>query len=255
MPTPDRPLILVTNDDGIHAAGMHALEAALAEVGEVWTIAPESPQSAQSHSLTLHKPLRLSPRGERRWAASGTPTDCVFLAVNHALPRRPALVASGINHGANLGNDVTYSGTVAAALEGCIMGIPSIAFSHLKHDGADFHDASVFAARIAREVIQRGLPEDIHLNVNFPAVPRGAVKGVRIAELGHRFYDNQIVVRHDPRGLPYYWIGGNGFHPADVPGSDCNAVVDGWISVTALTARPQAVGADAWLRGWGLETP
>jgi 5'-nucleotidase len=255
VPDPARPLILITNDDGIGAAGLHALEASLAEVGEVWTVAPETAQSAKSHSITLHKPLRLRSVGDRRWAASGTPTDCVMLAVNHLLPRRPALVASGINHGANLGNDVTYSGTVAGALEAAIMGLPGLAFSHLDHDAPDFRDGAAFAARLAREVIERGLPDGVHLNVNFPATAHGEVRGVRVADLGRRSYGNNIVVRADPRGTPYYWIGGDGFQPEDIPGSDCNAVVEKCISVTALTARPQAQGGADLLRGWGIESP
>lgn len=253
MPDPSRPLILVTNDDGIQAAGLHALEAAMASVGDVYTIAPASPQSAQSHSLTLHKPLRLDPKGERRWSASGTPTDCVFLAVNHVLPRAPDLVVSGINHGANIGSDVTYSGTVAAALEAALMGLKGIAFSHLDHSAPDFHDGAAFAAQIARETLGRGLPTGVHLNVNFPAVPRGEVKGVKVANLGERFYDNKIIEKKDPRGRPYYWIGGDGFSHEDIPGSDCNAVVDGWISVCALTCRPQAPGGNDLLRSWGVE--
>ncbi len=253
MPDAARPLILATNDDGVHAPGLRMLEAALAEVGDVWTIAPEGPQSAQSHSLTLHKPLRLKPRGERRWAASGTPTDCVFLAVNHLLPRPPDLVVSGINHGANIGSDVTYSGTVAAVLEAALMGLPGIAFSHLDHRAPDFTDGAAYATHIAREVLDRGLPDGVHLNVNFPAVAAGEAKGVKVTELGRRFYDNKIIVKEDPRGTPYYWIGGDGFHHDDIPGSDCNAVVDGWISVCALTCRPQAAGGTELLRGWGIE--
>jgi len=250
---PDRPLILVTNDDGIHAPGMAALEAAMARIGDTYTVAPESPQSAQSHSLTLHKPLRLKARGDRRWAASGTPTDCVFLAVNHLLPRAPDLVVSGINHGANIGSDVTYSGTVAAALEAALMGLQGIAFSHLNHRAPDFTEGAAFAEKLAREVLARGLPDGVHLNVNFPSVPAGEAKGVVVTELGRRFYDNKIIVKHDPRGTPYYWIGGDGFHHDDIPGSDCNAVVDGWISVCALTCRPQAAGGSEMLRSWGIE--
>ena len=248
------PYILLTNDDGINAPGLHVLERVAQRIGSTLTVAPATEMSAVSQMITLHEPVRIEECGSNRFALrTGTPTDCVFLAVNHVLPRAPDLVVSGINHGANIGSDVTYSGTVAAALEAALMGLKGIAFSHLEHSAPDFHDGAAFAAQIARETIERGLPTGVHLNVNFPAVPRGEVKGVKVANLGERFYDNKIIEKKDPRGRPSDWIGGDGFSHEDIPGSDCNAVVDGWISVCALTSRPQATGGNDLLRSWGIE--
>jgi len=250
-----RPLILVTNDDGIQASGLAALAAAVEDLGEVWVVAPEGPQSATSHALTLHKPLRLKERGERRFCLSGTPTDCVFLAVLHLLPERPSIVLSGINHGPNLGDDVTYSGTVSAALEATIMGLPGIAFSHVDTRKPDFTDAARHARSITEQVLARGLPPRVYLNVNAPPVPAGEAKGVRITRLGARYYDDCIVEAADPRGKPYFWIGGSGYRFDDVEGTDCSAVHKGYISVTALSADITHDAGLELLGDWGLETP
>lgn len=228
-------IILVSNDDGIHSAGLQALEAALQTVGEVYTVAPDREQSAVSHALSLHRPLRIEELGPRRFAVDGTPTDCVNLAVKGFLPVRPQLVVSGINKGANLGDDITYSGTVSAAIEGSLLGIPSIAISLVTWT-PPFHFAAAaeFAAMLAREVSRQGLPADTLLNVNVPNLLSQEIKGYRFTRQGKRRYSETIDVRVDPRGRKYYWIGGDdlGFDPDE--GTDCVAVHDGFISVTPL---------------------
>lgn len=228
-------IILVCNDDGIHSEGLHALEAALATIGEIYTVAPDREQSAVSHSLTLHRPLRIDEIAPRRFAVNGTPTDCVNLAVKGFLPIRPQLVVSGINRGANLGDDVTYSGTVSAAMEGSLLGIPSIAMSLvIRGTPHHFAPAAEFAAILATEVIAQGMPSDTLLNVNVPNLPREEIKGFLLTRQGKRRYAETMDVRVDPRGKKYYWIGGDdlGFDPDK--GTDCVAVHDGFISVTPL---------------------
>ena len=252
----ERPLILVTNDDGIRAGGLAALALAAEALGEVWVVAPESEQSAMAHALTLHHPLRVRPYGERRFSVDGTPTDCVFFAALHLCPRKPTLVLSGVNRGANVGDDVAYSGTVSAALEGVIMGFPGIASSLVIRDTGgerDYGPAAEVTVELAREVLARGLPSKVYLNVNVPQLPRAEIKGVRVTTLGHRTYDDRIISCEDPRGRPYYWIGGKGFESKDIPGSDCNAVSEGYVSVTPLHADPTHRDGLAMLRGWGVE--
>ena len=228
-------IILVSNDDGIHSEGIRALEEALAAIGEIYTVAPDREQSAVSHSLTLHRPLRIEEIAPRRFAVNGTPTDCVNLAVKGFLPVRPHLVVSGINKGANLGDDVTYSGTVSAAIESSLLGIPAIAVS-LVSKGLTYHfgPAAEFAAILAAEVRAQGMPPDTLLNVNVPSLPRQEIKGYRLTRQGKRRYAETIEVRIDPRGKKYYWIGGDdlGFDPGE--GTDCVAVQEGFISVTPL---------------------
>src|SRR5216117_2995163 len=187
-------LLLVTNDDGIHAAGLAALAAALDDLGEVHVLAPEREQSACGHALTLHRPLRTHAWGERRHSVNGTPSDCVNLGVLGFLPERPVLVVSGINHGSNLGDDVTYSGTVSAAMEGTLLGVPSIAISLV--EGDELEAAARVARQVAMRVLVSGLPPMTLLNVNVPAAPRG----IRLTRLGHRVYSEKIVEQTDPRG-------------------------------------------------------
>jgi 5'-nucleotidase len=233
--TVSRVVILVCNDDGIQAAGLRALEVALAPLGEVWVVAPDREQSATSHSLSLLRPLRVDEVGPRRLAVDGTPTDCVNLAINGMLPERPALVLSGINHGGNLGDDITYSGTVSAAMEATLLGVPSIAVSLVMNGRtADFGPASTFAARLAALVLRRGLPRDTLLNVNVPDRPVSEIRGYVVTRQGKRRYGDAIVEKVDPRGKKYYWIGGTdlGFVPAE--GTDCVAVESGYISLTPL---------------------
>jgi 5'-nucleotidase len=228
-------LILVSNDDGIRAAGIQALETALKPLGDVWVVAPDREQSAASHSLSLYRPLRVEEIDDRHFAVDGTPTDAINLAINGIIKRRPDLVVSGINHGANLGDDVTYSGTVSAAMEGTLLGVPSIAVSLVTRERAsDFTTAAAFAAGLARTVSARGLPRDTLLNVNVPALPPAELRGHLVTRMGKRRYGDAIIEHLDPRGRKYYWIGGDdlGFVPAE--GTDCTAVAGGYISITPL---------------------
>jgi 5'-nucleotidase len=229
------PVILVSNDDGVHSDGITALAAALDTLGEVTIVAPDRERSAVSHSLTLHRPLRVAEIAPRRYAVDGTPTDCVNLAVNGILARRPALVVSGINKGANLGDDVTYSGTVSAAMEGTLLGIPSLAVSLLGREGFRFDVAAGFARRLADWVLERGLPADTLLNVNVPAPIDGQpVRGFALTRMGRRRYGDAIVEKVDPRGKKYYWIGGEELAFEDAEGTDFHAVSQGLISVTPI---------------------
>jgi 5'/3'-nucleotidase len=229
------PLILVSNDDGVHSEGIVALAEALREVGEVVVVAPDRERSAVSHSLTLHRPLRVEELGPGRFAVNGTPTDCVNLAINGILGRRPALVVSGINKGANLGDDVTYSGTVSAAMEGTLLGVPSIAVSLVGRDGFRFEPAATFSVRLARWVIERGLPADTLLNVNVPQAVEGqTIRGVALTRMGRRRYGDAIVEKVDPRGKKYYWIGGEELEFEDAEGTDFHAVHEHLVSVTPI---------------------
>ena len=229
---------LVSNDDGAEAQGLRALAEALLELGEVVVCAPDREQSATSRSISLHRPLRIEklppwgPDGQiERWAVDGTPTDAVYVGLNHVLKDRPpGLVASGINRGANLANDVHYSGTVAAAMEGCVGGVPSFAISLIKT--RDYSHAARFAVALARQVGKHGLPPGTLLNVN---VPPGVPQGARITRIGRRTYAAAVVEKLDPRGRAYYWIGGDEQAHENIPGSDCEAVVERRaISVTPL---------------------
>lgn len=233
--------ILVSNDDGFDAPGIRALAEAAADLGEVWVVAPTTEQSAQSHSLTLRAPLRAHWRGERRWAVDGTPADCIYLALHGLMDGPPDLVLSGVNRGSNLGSDVHYSGTVAAAREACLAGLPAVAVSlHLTEPGGAHHyeTATRVAKSVARSVIADGLPADTLLNVNVPNVPPDDLEGVRVARLGRRMYDHKVTERADPWGLPYYWIGGahRAFEEAD--DADGLLVERGFASVTPLHSDP-----------------
>ena len=252
-PPVEEPLLLLTNDDGIHARGLRALEDAVQGLGEIWVVAPERPQSAMSHALTLHKPMRVNQHGERRFSVTGTPTDTVFLGVLHLVPRRPALVLSGINHGANIGFDTTYSGTVAAALEAAIMGLKGIAFSHADWKEPDFSDVADPIRRVVARALENDLPSRVYLNVNIPKTPPGGLKGIRTTRLGRREWDDCIVPCTDPRGRPYYWIGGADYRHDGAPGTDCTALDEGYVSVTALTADNTSQPGLDLVDGWELD--
>ena len=223
--------VLLSNDDGVNAPGLAALAAAFPD-DEVWVVAPDREQSASSHAISLHRPLRIVQVGERRFSVDGTPTDAVYLALNHVLRGRPPdLVLSGVNHGPNLGNDVLYSGTVAAAMEGALLGVSAIAVSLAARPPHDFAPPAAFAAGLARSVAALHPPKPILLNVNVPA---GPVKGFRYTRLGVRTYGNEVIEKQDPRGRSYFWIGGDASHQ-DIPLSDCNTVLDeGLVAVTPL---------------------
>jgi 5'-nucleotidase len=225
----------VSNDDGIRSPGIRALANAMQAIGSVVVVAPDRERSAAGHSLTLSRPLRSDEIAPGWHSVDGTPTDCVNLAINGILRRRKvALVVSGINKGANMGDDITYSGTVAAAMEGTLLGIPSIAFSLATWDRFDFAVAGAFAGKVARQVLERGLPKDTLLNVNVPPVPEAEIRGVRVTRMGKRIYGDAIVRKRDPRGRFYYWIGGDKLTHEGVPDSDLEAVEAGFISVTPL---------------------
>lgn len=225
----DRPLVLLTNDDGVTAPLLEALAAALAPDVDVLVVAPERQRSAASHAITLHKPLRARELSPGRWSLSGTPVDCVYVGVLRLAPRRPALVVSGPNDGYNLGNDVFYSGTVAGALEGALRGLPGVALS-LAPRATHVAEAIAFAASLVRAAIGTVTPGEA-INVNIPG--RGETR-YQWTTLGRRNYSDDVTERADPWGRPYYWVGGGARDHDDLPGSDCNAVADGVISVTPL---------------------
>jgi 5'-nucleotidase len=227
-------IILISNDDGIHAEGIVALERSLAALAEIYTVAPEREQTSMSHALTLHRPLRVRQVDANRLAIDGTPTDCVKLALTGLLPVRPDLIVSGINRGPNLGDDIIYSGTVSAALEGALLGVPAIAVSLVTFERFDFKVAAEFTAALVQRVQNHGVPSEMLLNVNVPALPREQIKGWRFTRQGKRHYSENIVERVDPRGKKYYWIGGDDLGFAKDEGTDCMAVHDGYISVTPL---------------------
>ena len=228
-----RPLILVTNDDGIETEGINALAKALKAVGDVIVVAPLQNQSGVSHKLSLHNIVRVKRFSDDRIGVAGTPVDCVYLATNGLLKQKPDLVVSGINAGPNLGTDVHYSGTVGAAVEGTLARIPSIAVSCVSRRDANYDYAALVTRDIAKQVLEQGgLPSGIPLNIN---VPKGEPKELQWTYLGHRPYDHSIEHREDPRGGEYYWIGG---HPLidieeDV-GGDGHAVKNGRVSVTPM---------------------
>jgi 5'-nucleotidase len=230
----ERPLILVTNDDGVMAPGIRAALPGLQAIGDVVVVAPDRERSAASHSISLDRPLRVDEIEPGVFAIDGTPVDCVYLGLLHLVPRRPSLVVSGINNGYNLGSDVFYSGTVAGAVEGALRGVPALAVSLERRRPQDFSHAAAFLTALAAEVVRRGagaLPDASLLSVN---VPPGPVSGYRVTFLGRRVYRDQVEVRQDLRGRSYYWIGGPEENATDLPGSDCSAVREGLVSVTPL---------------------
>jgi 5'-nucleotidase len=230
--------ILLSNDDGILASGLAVLERACAPLGDLHVVAPDREQSATSHSLTLHHPLRPVQLGAQRWQVDGTPTDCVLLACNALMPVRPDFVVSGINHGPNMGEDVLYSGTVAAAMEGLALGIPSIAVSFagrvLQSDDLLEGQAELLRSLLQRLMSLRVFPRDTLLNVNLPAIPAADVKGVRLTRLGRRVFSDSIARMKDPWGRDILWIGGGSVEWSGPDDSDFRAVHDGYISVTPL---------------------
>ncbi|PYQ10913.1 MAG: 5'/3'-nucleotidase SurE [Acidobacteria bacterium] len=226
------PPILVTNDDGIAAPGLQVLAQALAAVGKVTIIAPDREQSASSHALTLHRPLRVNRQRDGVYSVDGTPTDCINLGILNLLAHRPRLVVSGINRGVNLGDDITYSGTVAAAFEGTLLGVPSFAISQqVNGEDPDFFVAARFAVLLARWILQVPLPAGTLLNVN---VPQRKPHGTRLTRQGRRTYHQGVVERTDPSGRQYYWLGGIPPEWDESPGSDFAAIREGFVSLTPL---------------------
>jgi 5'-nucleotidase len=254
----DRPLrLLCTNDDGVMAHGLDCLVRAASPLGDVTVVAPDREQSAASHALTLHYPLRARRRPDGRLQFDGTPTDCVMLAVEALMPQRPDLVLSGVNHGQNMGEDVLYSGTVAAAMEGLALGIPSIAFSFAGGDhGTDpalvSSQVDAITGLLRHFIALAALPQDTLFNVNLPPLPGPEIKGVRLTRLGRRVFSDSLTRMHDPWGKEIYWIGGGTVAWSGAPDSDFRAVQDGYISVTPLhldlTHFEMLRSADQWWR-------
>ncbi len=250
--------ILLTNDDGVAAPGLLALAQELRKLGKLTVLAPDHNWSASGHTKTLHRPLRvreaLLADGSSAWATDGSPSDCVGLAVLGFVPEKIDVVLSGINPDANIGHDVTYSGTVMAAMEAAIWGLPGIAISldvpENHREVIDFAPAARIARQITQEVMQRGLLKDVLLNVNVPYLPEGQMKGMSITRLGLRVYRDVLDRRQDPRGRPYYWIGGEA--PTGIPeeGTDFGALAQGAVSITPLhldlTSYPAVHGLSDW---------
>ena len=243
--------ILVSNDDGVHADGIRILSEALRQIADVVVVAPDRNHSGASHSLTLENPLRLESMAHNGFiAVKGTPTDCVHLAVNALLTPLPDMVVSGINHGANLGDDVIYSGTVAAATEGRHLGLPAMAVSLVgsKH----FASAAHYACRLVQGLMRNPLPADQILNVNVPDLPLAQIKGIRVTRLGCRHPAEAVIVEQDPRGRPIYWIGPPGASQDAGEGTDFAAVEAGYVSITPLqidmTAYRHMDGLQEWIR-------
>jgi 5'-nucleotidase len=238
--------ILVTNDDGYQAPGIKVLEKIARSLsGDVWVVAPETEQSAVSHSLTVRRPLRMRQTRGQRYAVDGTPTDAVMLAIHKILKdRKPTLCLSGINGGANLGEDITYSGTVAAAMEATLLGVPAIALSQVltpRHP-IKWHTAETHAADVIRRLVKVQWPSNVLINVNFPDVAAGSVKGVIATGAGRHKIGDDLHEHLDPRGVPYYWIGSMRQEDATRKGTDLAAIREGWITATPLyldlTHRP-----------------
>jgi 5'-nucleotidase len=224
-----RPLVLCSNDDGIEAPYLTALAALIEQFADVLVVAPERQRSAASHAITLHKPLRLTEVAPRRYALSGTPVDCVYLGMLKLCDRVPAVVVSGVNDGYNLGSDVFYSGTVAAAVEGALRGAAGIACS-VAPQAEDSDRAIRFAAAVVRAAVAEPMPPGTVLNINMPATS----DHYQWTVLGRRFYEDDVAERRDPRGRPYYWVGGGPAGHDNVEGTDCVAVSHGWNSITPM---------------------
>ncbi len=226
--------ILVTNDDGYRADGIRTLVDAARGLGEVRVVAPDREQSATSHSLTLHNPLRVRDRGEGVLAVDGTPTDCVILALGMLLEQRPDVVLSGINHGPNLGDDVLYSGTVAAAMEAVILGVPAVAISLATFDEALLAGWGPVTGRLLEQLLRSDMPRETLLNINLPPIPPEQAKGVRVTTLGRREYVGSLTRATDPNGREYFWIGGGESRWWGGADSDFKAIHEGYVSVTPL---------------------
>ncbi|MBF0566609.1 MAG: 5'/3'-nucleotidase SurE [Nitrospirae bacterium] len=232
--TKKKPLILVTNDDGVGSDGLMALYEAMKEIADTVVVAPDRERSATSHSLTMHRPLKVVEVQRNVYTVNGTPTDCVAIGLEKILRRTPALLASGINRGGNLGDDITYSGTVSAAIEGTLMGVPSFAISVAGEGGYIFKTAAAFAKKIAMIILRKGLPKDTLLNINVPNLPEGDLAGVKFTKQGKRVYKNAIHETFDPWGRQHYWIGGGTPSWEDDEDTDFLAVESRCISISPI---------------------
>lgn len=250
------PTILISNDDGINSEGLHKLHETLGDLGEVFVVAPDRDQSAVSHSLSLYRPLRIEQISDNVYTVDGTPTDCVNIAVNGILKdRKIDIVVSGINKGENLGDDITYSGTVSAAMEGALLGVPSIAVSLATKVDFNFEAAAYYSKLIAEYVLRSNLPPATILNVNVPHMPKGDIRGILVTRQGKRVYGEPIVEKVDPRGKKYYWIGGYELGSLDIENSDIAAVKSGYVSVTPISLDLTDYGFLDKLRGDLPERP
>lgn len=252
------PHILVTNDDGVAAPGIAALAEALSEIAQITVIAPERNWSASGHVKTMHRPLRVREghllSGRPVLVTDGAPSDAIALGLLGVVPDPVDLVVSGINRGANVGSDLTYSGTVTAAMEGTIGGIASFAISLDSYEETqDYAPAARYAAHLAGEVMRNGLPDGVLLNVNVPSRPEAEIKGVQITRTGRRIYRDMLVVREDPFGVPYYWIGGDPPTGVADRGTDFGALAAGYISITPIKLDLTAHDLVASLQSWALE--
>jgi len=248
--------ILLTNDDGYHAPGMAVLEAIARELSDdIWVCAPAEEQSGAGHSLTLSRPVRIRQHEERRWSCSGTPTDSVMMAIGKLMPEKPDLILSGVNRGANLGDDITYSGTVSAAIEGALAGIPSIALSQVyakegMGDSVPFEAAATWGSKVLRPLLDMEMAPRTLININFPAIPAEEVRGIRVTRQGfHDYGRGSIVEGTDPRGYLYYWFGLHGIEHSLGHDSDLEAIDDNYISVTPLQLDLTHDASLAALRG------
>ncbi len=258
----NKDIILVSNDDGIHSLGIIALYEALSSLGEVYVVAPDREQSAVSHSLTLHRPLRVDNIGTRKYAVDGTPTDCISLAVGSILPKKPKIIVSGINRGGNLGEDVSYSGTVSAAKEGVLLGIPSIALSLIAGTGVgkivtedlthdfDYRNAAEFAKKLVSYVMGNSLPKQTLLNVNVPNVTD--LKGYKITKQGSRTFGDTVIEKTDPRGRKYYWIAGDIEDWEGGEDADYHAIENGFVSITPIHLDMTNHSAIKKLKDWKI---
>ena len=247
-------VILITNDDGIQAPALRQLKSALADLGRVVIVAPDRDQSATSHALTLYRPFRIERPERDVYAVDGTPTDCVVVAMHGLIEETPSLVVSGINHGPNMGEDVFYSGTVAAAIEGALNGLPSLAVSLVakRSDEVDWTEPARVARTIVDAALHHGLAPKSLLNVNLPWRPSEPYRGVRVTKLGQRVYQDSLIEKKDPRGRPYYWIGGDEPVWIEEDGTDFVAVSDGFVSVTPLMLDLTHHRARAEMEKWRL---
>jgi 5'-nucleotidase len=245
--------ILISNDDGILARGLSLLGEAAGDLGRVTVVAPDREQSATSHSLTLHRPIRATRRSDGAHQVDGTPTDCVLLALDALMPEKPDFVFSGVNHGPNMGEDVLYSGTVAAAMEGLAAGIPSVAISYGSFDLEHLESHRAGLTRLLGGIVAiESFPRDTLLNVNLPPIPGDQVKGVRVTHLGSRVFHEEVARMKDPWGRDIYWIGGGHVTWSGGADSDFRAIGEGFISVTPLHVDMTNYDLLEAARGWGL---
>jgi 5'-nucleotidase len=253
--TTEPPRLLCTNDDGIDARGLQVLAEAAATLGEVHTVAPDREQSGSSHSLSLHRPLRVTRLDPTHHTVDGTPTDCVLIAVSDLLEDRPDFVLSGVNHGSNMGEDVLYSGTVAAAMEGTILGIPSVAVSYVG-DSIDVLESygTLLTEVLGRLVERPDFPEETFFNINLPDLPADRIEGIRITALGRRVYSDSVTRSADPHRGEHVWIGGGKSHWRGREDSDFRAIEAGYVSITPLHLDLTNFRLIEEVRAWPLTT-